>query len=125
MITIIFAEHLHNILIDDHGGIKGTRDLPALEAALARPFATFDQQDLYPTVLEKASALLESLIINHPFMDGNKRIAYTLMRFLLLDNGYDINIDEKAKYDMVIAASTGAIRYDEILAWLKQHVVST
>ncbi|MFD1255322.1 type II toxin-antitoxin system death-on-curing family toxin [Mucilaginibacter terrae] len=115
MITVAFAKQLHSILIDEYGGAKGLRDIAALEAALAIPFATFDQQDLYFTPLEKAAALLESLIINHPFIDGNKRIAYTLMRYLLLENGQDISSDEQTKYDMVIAASTGVMRYDDIL----------
>jgi death on curing protein len=74
MIDIKAAGDIHNILIDKFGGSKGIRDTAGLEAALARPYATFDQLDLYPTVLEKAAALFESIIINHPFIDGNKRM---------------------------------------------------
>ena len=84
MIPIGEVEIIHNILIDRYGGSKGIRDIGLLESALARPFATFDDKDLYPHPVEKAAAILESVVINHPFVDGNKRIAYTLMRLLLL-----------------------------------------
>ena len=70
------------------------RDLGLLLSALARPYATFDQIDLYPTAVEKPAAILESLIINHPFIDGNKRIAYLLMRLILLDSNFDISAKE-------------------------------
>jgi death-on-curing protein len=69
MISEKEAETIHNILIDTFGGSKGIRDLGALQSALARPYATFDQQDLYKTPIDKAAAIFESLIINHPFID--------------------------------------------------------
>ena len=87
MIHIDIAIYLHNILINEFGGSKGIRDRNSLEAALNRPFATFDGQDLYPTVVEKAAAIFESIIINHPFIDGNKRTAYALLEYLLLNKG--------------------------------------
>jgi death-on-curing protein len=83
MIHIDIATYLHNLLIDEFGGSKGIRDRGSLEAALNRPFATFDGHDLYPTIVEKATAIFESIIINHPFMDGNKRTAYALLEFIL------------------------------------------
>ena len=83
MISIKEVEIIHNILIDKFGGSKGIRDIGLLESALARPFSTFDNKDLYENPIEKASAILESIVINHPFIDGNKRTAYTLMRLLL------------------------------------------
>jgi death-on-curing protein len=119
MITVNFANKLHDILIEDFGGSKGIRDLGGLQAALARPYATFDQQDLYPTPIDKAAALFESLIINHPFVDGNKRIAFALMRLMLRKNGFDIGADEDALYNMVIAASMGELKFEEIRAWLQ------
>ena len=72
MIDLDIAEEVHNILIERSGGSKGLRDKASLLAALARPYATFDQQDLYPTAVEKAAAIFESLIINHPFIDGKQ-----------------------------------------------------
>jgi death-on-curing protein len=90
MIDIKDVLNIHNILIDKFGGSKGIRDIGLLESAINRPFATFDNKDLYPTPTEKAAAILESILINHPFLDGNKRTAYVLMRLILLENGLDI-----------------------------------
>ena len=87
MIDIHDVELIHQILIEKFGGGKGIRDRKLLESALARPFQTFDKKDLYVTPIEKAAALLESILINHPFIDGNKRTGYVLMRLLLINNG--------------------------------------
>jgi death-on-curing protein len=124
MIDLNSAEFYHNEIIDESGGARGIRDQGSLLAALARPYATFDQQELYPTPVEKAAAIFESLIINHSFIDGNKRIAYVLMRLTLLDFYFDVMAFDDEKYDMAIAASTGTIRFDEIKVWIEQHLVS-
>ena len=122
MIDLDTAERLHNILINKFGGSRGIRDKGSLLAALARPYASFDQQDLYPTAVEKGAAIFESLIINHPFMDGNKRIAFLLLRMTLLEYDLDIAATEDEKYDMTIAASTGEIRFDEIRGWISSKI---
>ena len=121
MIDSKTAERIHDILIDQFGGSKGLRDRKVLESALARPYGTFDGKDLYPTPIEKAAALFESLIIGHPFVDGNKRISYVLMRLLLLESGFDIQATEDEKYSFVISASTGQFRFDDIKDWLLKH----
>ncbi len=122
MISVKEAEVIHNILIDKFGGSKGIRDAGLLESALARPFATFDNTDLYPNTVEKASAILESIAINHPFVDGNKRIAYTLMRLFLLENGLDIIASQHEKYDLVISVSKGEFRFDDIKSWIESKL---
>ncbi|MBL7727551.1 MAG: type II toxin-antitoxin system death-on-curing family toxin [Dinghuibacter sp.] len=119
MILVQEVEAIHQILIDKFGGSYGTRDRAALESALLRPFQTFNQTDLYKTVIEKASALLESMLINHPFVDGNKRTGYTITRIFLLQNGFDISASQTEKYDLVIGVASGEIKYDEILEWFK------
>lgn len=124
MIDLITVERYHNKIIDESGGSKGVRDQGSLLAALARPYATFDQQELYPTPAEKAAAIFESLIINHSFIDGNKRIAYVLMRLTLMDFYFDIMAFEDEKYKMTISASTGEIRFDEIKLWIEEHIIS-
>jgi len=124
MIDRITAEEIHDILIDKFGGSKGIRDIGALLSALARPYATFDQQELYPTVIEKAAAIFESIIINHPFIDGNKRIAYVLMRLVLLESGFDISATQSEKYEMTIAASIGNLKNEEIKHWIKDKLVN-
>ena len=92
MINIELVINLHGILIDKFGGIHGVRDFNALESAINRPFMTFDQKELYPSQIDKAAALIESIISNHPFIDGNKRIGYVLMRYFLSENDLDIKL---------------------------------
>jgi death-on-curing protein len=124
MIELQTANYIHDILIERYGGSKGIRDQGGLEAALSRPYATFDQQELYPTAIDKAFAIFESLIINHPFVDGNKRIAYVMMRLTLLNYNVDIIASQDEKYEMTISASKGTIRFDEIKQWLGKHTKS-
>ncbi|NLN26251.1 MAG: type II toxin-antitoxin system death-on-curing family toxin [Bacteroidetes bacterium] len=119
MIQLKEVINIHNILIDKFGGIKGVRDKGLLESAIYRPFSTFGNQDLYPTPSDKAAAILESILINHPFMDGNKRTAYVLMRLILIENGFDLNEEQEEKYKMVIAASKGDMRFDDIKKWIQ------
>jgi death-on-curing protein len=114
--------HVHEILIDKFGGSKGIRDLGLLESALSRPFQTFDQKELYSTPIEKAAALIESILINHPFIDGNKRIGYVLMRLLLIDYGLDLSANEDDKYDFVIKIAEGSYKYSQILDWIKEKI---
>ena len=76
MIDINEVEKIHDILLENFGGAKGIRDKGALESAINRPYQTFDGQELYPSPIDKAAAIFESIISNHPFIDGNKRTAY-------------------------------------------------
>jgi death on curing protein len=115
---------IHQILITKFGGTTGIRDRNALESALARPFAAFGDKDLYPEPADKAAAVFESLINNHPFIDGNKRISYVVCRLLLIDYGMDIKATETYKYEFVIAAASGQLRFDDIRDWLLAHVIS-
>ena len=73
MISLANALRVHERSIEQFGGGMGIRDIGALQAAIARPYATFGDIDLYPTAIEKAASILESILINHPFIDGNKR----------------------------------------------------
>jgi death-on-curing protein len=123
MIDINDALHIHQKSIREFGGGNGLREEGALLAALARPYQTFGQQDLYATPAEKAAALFESIIINHPFIDGNKRTAYALIRAMLFTYGYDILSFAEEKYQMTMEASKGEIRFDEIKAWIEERLV--
>jgi death-on-curing protein len=124
MISLNEVIDLHHEIIKISGGGNGVRDEGSLMAALARPYVTFDQIDLYPSPIEKASAIFESIVINHPFIDGNKRTAYILMRLILRESGFDIKVSEDDRYEIVIAASQGDIRFDEIKSWLEANVTS-
>ena len=119
MISIEQALKIHTIAIQNFSGANGIRDLGGLQSALARPFETFGREDLYPTVHEKAAALGESIIMNHPFLDGNKRTGYLLMEALLRYEGYKIASSDDDLYNFVINISTGSISFEEIVAWLK------
>lgn len=121
MISVEQVLQIHSIAIKKFGGSNGVRDVGGLESALARPFQTFDGEDLYPTIVDKAAALGESLIINHPFVDGNKRTGYLLMEALLQYGGYKINASDKDLYNFVINISTGALSFDGIVEWLKAN----
>jgi death-on-curing protein len=122
MIDIVLVQNLHEVLIKRFGGGSGVRDIGALQSAIARPYMTFAETDLYPTAIDKASAILESILINHPFIDGNKRTGYALMRLILLQAGLDILANQDEKYSMVISVSKGELRFDEIKQWLIENV---
>jgi len=124
MIDIKEVEKIHDLLIDKFGGSKGIRDRGTLEAAIKRPYSTFDQKDLYPTPVDKAVAILESIIKNHPFIDGNKRTGYVLMRLTLLQNGIDINADQVEKYEFVIDLSKGKLDFLQIKDWISKRIIN-
>jgi death on curing protein len=113
---------IHKTLIDSFGGSQGVRDMSGLESALARPFQKYDNKDLYGTTIEKAAALVESLLVNHPFIDGNKRTGYAALRLYLMQNGLDFNNASSVRYDFIISIASGQLKYDGILSWLSQNV---
>jgi death on curing protein len=125
MISVKEVEDIHKILVDTFGGSQDIRDIAALDAALARPFQTFDNKDLHPTPLHKAASLVESILINHPFIDGNKRTGYVLMRFFLIGHGLDIKATQEEKYEFIISIASGNTKIEEIIDWLNNHVVKS
>jgi death-on-curing protein len=122
MIEISEVEKIHDILIERFGGAKGIRDKGTLESAIGRPFQTFDGKDLYPDPVDKAAAIFESIVSNHPFVDGNKRTAYVLMRLILKRNQLDIEVDQDIKYDFVIKAAKGELTFDKIKTWIRNNL---
>ncbi|BAU55269.1 type II toxin-antitoxin system death-on-curing family toxin [Mucilaginibacter gotjawali] len=123
MIDLNEVLDFHNELIDKHGGANGIRDKNLLLSALARPYMTFNQQELYSTPSLKAAAIFESIVINHPFMDGNKRTAFLLLRLILQDYDYDISAGEDDKYEMTISASMGNLRFEGIVSWIEERLI--
>jgi len=114
--------NLHQALLEQTGGAAGIRDLGGLESALAQPRATFGGTDLHQTAVQKAAALGFSLTLNHPFVDGNKRVAHAAMGVFLLLNGLELQgaVDEQERLMLDLAA--GHLTREELAAWLEQHV---
>jgi death-on-curing protein len=113
---------VHEQLIHKFGGAHGIRDKELLLSAISRPFQTFDMEELYPTLEAKASALLESLVTNHPFIDGNKRVGFTLYRLMLLSGSIDIDASMSDKYELISSIAEGNMTFDKILSWTMSHV---
>lgn len=125
MIRLLSIEEvlsLHERLIVQSGGSNGLRDRGALESAVAQPSMTFGQQDLYPGIVEKAVAMAFSLIVNHPFQDGNKRIGHAAMEVMLMMNGYEIVADDDDQERLILGVAGGTIKRPEFLDWVSGHV---
>lgn len=122
MISFEEAIQIHTLLIQKFGGTNGIRNSDVLLSALARPFQTFDGIELYPTPVEKAAAILESIISNHPFLDGNKRLGYVLMKLFLLEGGFHLKVEQQDAYQFIILVASGQQNIDRIISWLQSHV---
>ena len=116
---------LHRAILAATGGADGIRDLGALESALAQPKATFDGTDLYPSLVEKASALAFGLAMNHPFVDGNKRIAHAAMAVFLDLNGVAIEATLDEQEQLMLNLAAGRVSRAELTTWLEGHVSTT
>ena len=123
-LTIGEVVALHRRLIASSGGAAGIRDLGALESALAQPRASFGARDLYPGVIEKAAALGFSLVMGHPFLDGNKRTGHAAMETFLVLNGQELNatVDEQERVMLKLAA--GELSRDEFVDWVRAHSIA-
>ena len=112
---------LHELAIDKFGGSHGLRDLGLLESAVMRPQATFSGIDLYPSIFDKAAALVHSLLMNHQFVDGNKRTAmFSMMTFLEL-NGYKFIADQKGVVEYALYIENSQPKIEEISKWIEKH----
>ena len=114
---------LHRRVINQSGGLSGIRDTGLLESALAQPLMTFGGEELYPTIVEKASALGFSLINNHPFMDGNKRIGHAAMETFLVLNGHEVNAPVDEQERIILGVASGELGRDKFTAWLRAHII--
>jgi death-on-curing protein len=113
---------LHQAVLDQSGGATGIRDLGMLESALAQPRATFGGTDLHPTFVRKAAALGFSLTMNHPFVDGNKRVAHAAMEVFLLLNGVEINAAIDEQEGLMLDLAAGKVTREQLTVWLENHV---
>lgn len=112
---------LHQIMIKETGGDANLRDLNLLESALESAFVTFDGKDLFPSKEEKAAKIGYSLISNHAFTDGNKRIGMYVMLTFLEVNGVELYLSDQDIIEAGLAVASGNMDYDQLLSWITDH----
>ena len=113
---------LHELLIAKFGGAAGVRDSAALDSAIAQPLQTFDGEELYPSVIAKAAALGFFLCSNHPFIDGNKRVAHAAVAVTLILNGFEIAATIDDQEAVMLRLASGDMSRAEFAEWLERHV---
>ena len=114
---------LHSKLIEDFGGADGIRDIGMLESAVNAPLQTFDGSDLYPSDIEKIARLSYGLAMDHPFLDGNKRIAAASLDLGLSANGIELEAKDEDIINEFIALASGKIRFEEFLRWVETSLL--
>lgn len=112
---------IHSSLIKASGGTDGVRDEGLLESALESPFQTFDGHDLYPSIIQKAARIGYSLVSNHPFIDGNKRIGIHIMLVFLAINGIDISCTQEDLIKIGLSLADDTMTFEELSVWLSSH----
>lgn len=120
-LTLIEVLELHRRIIEQSGGTSGIRDISLLESAIAQPRMTFDKEDLYPSLLEKAAVLGFSIIMNHPFLDGNKRTGHAATETFLVLNGVEINASVDEQERVVLAMASSKLEREGFLEWLRRN----
>jgi death-on-curing protein len=113
---------LHSRLIATSGGSPGLRDLRLLEGSLSQLRQTFSGADLYPTLIEKAAILGFSLIKNHPFVDGNKRVGHAALEVMLMLNGYELTASKESAEAVVLAVASGTLDRQAWTEWVKEQI---
>jgi death-on-curing protein len=118
-LTVAEVTAIHHHLIEEYGGVQGLRDQGDLEAAVFRPLTGY-----YNDLSEEAAPLLESLVNNHPFLDGNKRVGFAAAHTFLLLNGFDLDVTSKFAFDFVLKTmAEGRFRFALLHEWISAHLV--
>jgi death on curing protein len=112
---------IHTVAVTEFGGSQGARDRALLESAIARPLATFGGRYLYDTPFKRAAVLAESLVLNHGFVDGNKRTAMYAMAAWLEREGYVIDAARGELRDLALSIASHTLSTEQIAAWLVQR----
>jgi death on curing protein len=119
-LTVAEVIAIHHHQIEEYGGIHGLRDQGALEAAVFRP-----QTGYYNDLSEEAAALLESLVNNHAFLDGNKRVGFAAVHTFLLVNRFDLDVSSRAAFEFIIRGiAEGKFRFTLLHEWISAHLVA-
>ncbi len=112
---------LHRRVVEQSGGAGGIRELGSTESAVAQPQVTFGGEDLYPTIESKAAALCFSLVMNHAFVDGNKRIGHAAMETFLMLNGRELVAEVDDAEQIILTLAAGRLSREDLLNWLVSH----
>jgi death-on-curing protein len=115
---------LHRRIIEQSGSAGGIRDLGLAESALAQPQMAFGGTELYPTLAEKSAALCFSLVMNHPFVDGNKRIGHAAMETFLVMNGFELNAEVDDSQSIILRLAAGELGRMSFTDWVAEHVTA-
>ncbi len=121
-LTLEEVLELHRLVLEQSGGLDGVRDLGGLDSALAQPRMTFAGQELYPSLAEKAAALGFSLVCNHPFLDGNKRVGHAAMETFLVLNGWELAAGVDEQEQVILQLAAGSLKRGEFTAWVQAHL---
>lgn len=112
---------IHYDQIERYGGSHGIRELALLESAIFRPQTTFGDQELYDDIFSKAAALMHSLLLNHPFIDGNKRTATASCLVFLEINGLFLQVTQEELVDTALKVASKELDLEKLTAWLKDN----
>lgn len=114
---------LHDKVVEVSGGARGIRDMRALESAINQPRLTFNRTDLYPDIVAKAAALCFFLVMNHPFVDGNKRIGHAAMETFLILNGFEVEASVDDQEKIILDLADGRLNREKFTTWLHKHII--
>ncbi len=112
---------IHERILDKFGGARGLRDWGLLDSAVKRSRATFDGKDLYPDIFVKAATLGHSLVLNQPFVDGNKRTAWEAMRTMIEENGYSLQVKQDDIVELILQIGDKHLDVHAIAEWIRQR----
>jgi death-on-curing protein len=122
-LTLTEVLELHRLALEQSGGAEGVRDQSALESAVAQPQMTFGGEELYPTLADKAAALGFSLVRNHAFVDGNKRIGHAAMETFLVLNGHELNASVDEQEQVILQLAAGTLGRPAFTEWVRTHTI--
>jgi len=120
-LTVSEVIELYRQVMEASGGTVGILSIESLESAVGQPRATFDGNELYPTVIEKTAALGFSLIMNHAFVDGNKRIGHYAMETFLVVNGHEFDASLDEQESIILQLASGKLSRDAFTDWIREH----
>jgi death-on-curing protein len=113
---------LHRLVLGQFGGQAGLRDLGGLDSAVSQPRMMFGGSELYPDLAEKAAALGYSLVRNHSFIDGNKRVGHAAMELFLVLNGWELTAGVDEQERVILRLAAGSLPREEFVAWVRRHL---